>query len=141
MSRRRRRERPHDWSWHEERLAEPWASFAVLNEDKTRVVGTLTERRWRQALDGKRQQMAAHDAQPERLRRLVAEHNVTEGQRRYREGLLSGPRCPHGRLEQVCAQCTYRAAQGRSGATIERKGNGGRAIEVLERARARRDAE
>lgn len=120
--RNRRRERPHDWQWHEERLAQPWASFAVF--DDGRVVGTLTERRWRAMLESKRQQMAAHDAQPKRMRELVAEHNVTKGQEMYRAEQLAAPRCPHGRYAASCAQCAWAnrpAVTGRDGAALTRQ--------------------
>lgn len=139
MSRRRRRfERPHDWQWHEEQLAQPWASFAVFDEDG-RVAGTLTERRWRQGLEGKRQQMQAHDNQPTRVRALVAEHNVQRGLEIHRAELLSEPRCPHGRIAASCAQCAWNSrptATGRDGAALSRKGSDG-AAGVLDRARKR----
>jgi len=140
MRRNRRRERPHDWQWHEERLAQPWASFAVFNESGE-VTGTLSERRWRAGLEGKRQQMAAHDAQPKRVRDLVAEHDVKRGLDLYRAELLTAPKCRHGRYAASCAQCVWDnrpAVTGRDGAALTRQGSGG-AEGVLERARQRRD--
>lgn len=135
MRRNRRRERPHDWQWHEERLAQPWASFAVFNEGGE-VGGTLSEKRWRTGLEGKRQQMAAHDAQPKRVRELVAEHNVTRGLELYRSELLAAPKCRHGRYAASCAQCAWTdqpTVTGRDGATLTRRGSG-----TLERIRQRR---
>lgn len=139
MRRNRKRERPHDWQWHEERLAQPWASFVVRDEDGE-VTGTLSERRWRAGLEGKRQQMAAHDAQPRRVRELVAEHNMQRGLELYRSELLAAPKCRHGRYAASCAQCAWAdrpAVTGRDGAALMRQGAGG-AQGVLERARQRR---
>lgn len=121
--RNRKREKPHDWQWHEEQLAQPWASFAVFDDDG-RATGTLTEARWRRGLEGKRQQMQMHDNQPPRMRELVAEHNVTRAGELYRAGLLAAPRCPHGRLAASCPQCAWNnrpAATGRDGAALTRQ--------------------
>jgi hypothetical protein len=140
MRRNRRRERPHDWQWHEEQLAQPWASFAVFNEDGN-TVGTLSEKRWRTGLEGKRQQMAAHDAQPQRVRELVAEHNVQRGLELYRSELLAAPKCRHGRYAASCAQCAWAdrpTVTGRDGAALTRQGRRGTG-EALERIRQRRD--
>jgi len=102
----------------------------------------MTPRNYERALTGKRQQMQAHDSQPPRVRELVAEHNVEKGRALYRAELLAAPKCPHGRLEASCAQCTYqkakqaREAMDRRGEVLTRKSGDGAAA-VLERARKR----
>lgn len=102
-------------------MARPWESFAHLSDDG-RALRPMSEQQWRRGLDGKRQQMAAHDAQPQRMRELVGEHNVTKAVAIYREEQFARPRCQHGRLPESCAQCTYAAARGRDGAEVTRKG-------------------
>src|SRR5262245_32072597 len=102
----------------------------------------MTPRNYERALIGKRQQMQAHDSQPEALRMLVAEHNINKGMELYRKQLLAAPKCPHGRLEASCAQCTYQKAKradeamDRRGEVLTRKSGDGAAA-VLERARKR----
>lgn len=101
VPRRRNRELPHDWAWHEQRMAEPHPQAAHHAH------------RW---LAGKRQEMAALDAAPERLRALVHDHNADGARRIWQAEQLAAqkaePRCPHGRWPPKCAQCLW-AASGR----------------------------
>jgi hypothetical protein len=120
MARKRRLEPPHDWAWHEERLAEPHLSYHGV-----------TPRQWRQWIEGKRQQMAIHDTQPPRTRALVAEHNNTKAREiLQREAIENMQRCQHGRQADICAQCLWTKHQdeqrGRSGETLTRQSGAGR---------------
>lgn len=51
-----------------------------------------------------RQDLRMHDAQPAGARALVREFNVKKGLEMWREMM---PKCPHGRHEPSCAQCTW----------------------------------
>jgi predicted metal-binding protein len=67
-----------------------------------------TEAQGRRWLEGKRQQMDMHDMQPQRLRQLVAEHNVSKAQAIYNAELMAAnPKCPHGRFPGTCGQCAW----------------------------------
>lgn len=120
MARRRaHRERPHDLAWHEAQLAEPWKNYVDLNTGRYLSPGAYAR-----ALEGKRQQMFMHDRQPQRMRELVAEHNVNRGVQLYGEEMrASVQKCRHGRFPASCAQCTYDkavAARARDGGEVKR---------------------
>jgi hypothetical protein len=113
MRRKRSHER-HDWAWHEAHLATPWLSY------HTATGRPLSEREWREGIEGKRQQMTMHDGQPPLMRQLVAEHNVRKAVELYRLEMHNAPKCPHGRVEASCAQCTFQKATGRGGEPLQR---------------------
>lgn len=121
MARRRaHRRHVHDLAWHEEQLAEPWKNYVNLETGRYLSPGAYAR-----ALEGKRQQMHAHDRQPKRMRELVAEHNINKAMEIYRQEMLATlERCKHGRPPASCAQCTYDRAQqakGRGGEDLTRK--------------------
>ena len=138
--RKRQRLERHGPDWHEAQLAQPWLNYSVLDE-AGRAVRPLTAREYEKAMHGKRQQMAMHDTQPQRMRELVAEHNVRRGQELYALELrTTTAKCPHGRYGPSCAQCTYvraqdavRAATGRTGEELTRTARGSAAADMIAR--------